>query len=237
MTGPANLRLTSEFALTVSGSAHPVPRSTERVLAYLALAGRPVTRGRLAGTLWSDSAEPTAGKSLRTALWRLHRAGVDIVDGADRLRLDPAVTVDVTDLADLARRLIRQPDLDVPGGSDLDGLDTLIDAVDVLPDWDDHWVVADRERFRLLRLEALESAGAALARRGRLGPALIVALATVQADPLRESARRLLIGLQVARGNVAEAIRCYQEYARMLRVEFRAVPSDEMRRLIQPLVR
>jgi len=87
-----------------------IPHSAERVLTYLALADRPVARTRLACALWGDGSDLSATKSLRTTLWRVRRAGAGFVLAHDdRLRLHPDVTVDVTDLMDLAKRLIHQP--------------------------------------------------------------------------------------------------------------------------------
>ena len=227
----AVLRLTGDFELVVTGRRLAIPHSSERVLAYLALADRPVARARMAGALWVDGSDNAAAKSLRTALWRLHRAGADIVlAAANRLRLRPTVIVDFQELAGLARRLIGQPDADA-----LSHLHRLVECIELLPDWEDEWVIADRERFRLLRLEGLEAAATALMDRKQLGNALIAALAAVHADPLRESARRLVVQVQIAQGNLAEAIRSYVEYQRLLRDEFGVDPSPAMERLLEPL--
>jgi hypothetical protein len=156
---------------------------------------------RLAGALWADGSGDCAARSLRTALWRIRQVGANLVLARDdRLRLYPGVTVDVTDLTNLALRLIHQPD---PGG--LSQLPLLVECGELLPDWEDDGVVADRERYRLLRLEALERAALTLMERRQLGDALIAALAAAQTEPLRESARRLVVQVQVAQGNVAEA--------------------------------
>jgi DNA-binding SARP family transcriptional activator len=164
-------------------------------------------------------------------LWRIRHAGANLVLARDnRLRLYPEVSVDVTDMTGLAKRLIHQPD---PGA--LGRLPLLVECVELLPDWDDEWVVADRERYRLLRLEALERAALALMERHRLGDALIAALAAVQAEPLRESACRLVMQVQIAQGNAAEAIHSYHEYQSLLRQELNLVPSRLMDQLVQPL--
>jgi DNA-binding SARP family transcriptional activator len=227
----AGLSLIGEFELLIRGHQLRIPRSAERVLTYLALARRPVARTRLTGVLWEHGSDQGAAKSLRTTLWRIRRAGANLVLARDdRLRLYPDVTVDVTDLTDLAKRLIHQPD---PGA--LTRLPLLVECVELLPDWDDEWVVADRERYRLLRLEALERAASALMERSHFGDALIAALAAVQAEPLRESARRLVVQVQIAQGNAAEAIRSYREYQALLRQELGLEPSLLMDQLIQPL--
>ncbi|HEY7430145.1 MAG TPA: BTAD domain-containing putative transcriptional regulator [Streptosporangiaceae bacterium] len=227
----ADLTLTGEFELVISGRQLRIPHSAERVLTYLALADRPVARTRLAGVLWGAGSGQSAARSLRTTLWRIRNAGANLVLARDdRLRLCPNVTVDVTDLTDLAKRLIHQPD---PGA--LARLPLLVECVELLPDWEDEWVVADRERYRLLRLEALERAAAALIERNQLGDALIVALAGAQAEPLRESAHRLVVQVQIAQGNAAEAIRSYREYRSLLLRELGLEPSPLMGQLIQPL--
>jgi len=227
----AELTLMGEFELVVRGRLLRIPHCAERVLTYLALADRPVARTRLAGALWEDGSEEGAAKSLRNTLWRIRHAGANLVLAHDgRLQLYPDVTVDITDLTDLAKRLIRQPD---PAA--LERLPLLVECVELLPDWDDEWVVTDRERYRLLRLEALERAVSALMERRHLGDALIAALAAVQAGPLRESARRLVMQVQIAQGNAAEAIRSYREYQTLLRQELGLDPSPLMDQLIHPL--
>ena len=227
----AGLTLMGEFELVISGQSLRIPHCAERVLTYLALADRPVARTRLAGVLWVGGSDQSAAKSLRTTLWRIRRAGVNLVLARDdRLRLYPDVAVDVTDLTDLAKRLIHQPDANA-----LARLPLLAGCVELLPDWDDEWVVADRERYRLLRLEALERAASALIGRRQFGDALIAALAAAQAAPLRESARRLVVQAQIAQGNAADAIYSYREYQSLLRQELGLKPSSLMDQLIQPL--
>jgi DNA-binding SARP family transcriptional activator len=178
-----------------------------------------------------EGSGPGAAKSLRSTLWRIRRAGADLVLARDdRLWLCPDVTVDVADLTVLAKRLIHQPDTEA-----LTRLPLLVECAELLPDWDDGWVVADRERYRLLRLEALERAASALVERSHFGDALVAALAVAQADPLRESARRLVVQVRIAQGNAAEAIRSYREYQALLRREFDLEPSRLMDQLIHPL--
>jgi DNA-binding SARP family transcriptional activator len=230
-TDSANMTLTGEFELTVAGRQLPLPHSVERVLAYLALTDHPVSRATLAGALWFNASERQAANNLRTTLWRLGRAGVQLVSAAaDRLGLSVGVRVDVTDLYSLSQRLICGPSTD-----DLARLPVLVRHAELLPDWEDSWVVADRERFRLLRLEALEHAASALIEQHHLGNALIAALASVQSEPLRESGRRLVVQVHVSEGNVAEALRSYREYRMLLWGELGIEPSPLMEQLIEPL--
>jgi DNA-binding SARP family transcriptional activator len=217
----------------VAGRRLRVPHSVERLLAYLALTERPVSRAKLAGTLWFDAPEQRAANNLRTTLWRLGRACDHIVSAdPDRLVLSPEVKVDATELANLSQRLIHAPD---PAPADLGDLPVLVAHSDLLPGWEDGWVVADRERFRVLRLEALEHASAALIERRCLGEALVAALAAVRSEPLRESCRRLVVKVHITAGNMAEALHSYDNYRELLWHELEVEPSRLMQRLIEPV--
>jgi DNA-binding SARP family transcriptional activator len=227
------LGLTGEFQLVIAGRRLSIPHSVERVLAYLALSDRPVSRPKLAGMLWIDSSDRRAANSLRTALWRLNElAGHVVRPVEDRLALASNVRVDLAELARLTRRLI-----DDPGGDALVDLPLLVDRAELLPDWDEDWLVADRERFRLLRLEALESAAEQLLQRGEFGRALAAALAVAESEPLRESARRIQIRVQLAKGNAAQALQIYENYRALLTDEVGLAPSEAMRALVRQLGR
>jgi hypothetical protein len=56
----------------------------------------------------------------------------------------------------------------------------------------------------------------------------------VAADPLRESAQRLLVRVHLNEGNVAEAFRQYGAYADLLHRELGAAPSRVMTDLLEP---
>ncbi|WP_194825052.1 BTAD domain-containing putative transcriptional regulator [Nocardia sp. XZ_19_231] len=222
------LTLVEEFALEVDSHRLVVPHMAERVLTYLALVGRPVARCRLAGTLWPECSELAASKSLRTALWRLRQVEESLVEtDRDRLRLDPNVAVDFADLVGLAYALV-----DDPRSAELAHVHLLINHAELLPDWDEEWVVADRERYRLVRLTALESAAEALLTIGQLGGARVAAAAVVRAEPLRESARRILMQIHLAQGNSVEAIHEYRRFRDLLRDEIGMDPSPCIERLL-----
>lgn len=226
--GLCRLSLTDEFELVVFGQGVRVPHSVERVVAYLGLASQPVHRFKLAGALWPDAADVMAARSLRTALWRSNRGGRPIVDvREDRVALLPVIGVDVAELFDLARRL-----LDAPTTEALGRLHLLIDNSDLLPGWDDEWVVADRERFRMLRLEALERGAERLIELAEYGRAMEAALAATQSDPLRDSARRLVIRIHLSEGNLASAIQAYNDYRTLLVDDLGVEPSPAMQALI-----
>jgi DNA-binding SARP family transcriptional activator len=222
------LLLTRGFDLSISGQSVTLAHSLERVLAYLALSAQPVERSKLAGILWLDATAPRAASNLRTALWRLHRAATRLVQVLEsRVVLSADVQVDFSDLSELALRLIEAPE-----SQTLARLRDLEEGSELLPDWDDEWLVADRERFRMLRLQALDRSAEALIQRGEHGRALEAAFAAVESDPLRESARRLIVQVHLTQGNLAEAIRTYEEYSAILRDDLGIDPSPEMDALL-----
>jgi len=85
-----------------------------------------------------------------------------------RVRRDARLGADVrVDLRE-AERLARA---EVDGGAERSGAesDTETFVGDLLPDWYDDWVLIERERFRQLRLRALEALCERLPRAGRVG--------------------------------------------------------------------
>jgi DNA-binding SARP family transcriptional activator len=193
------------------------PRA-ERLLAYLSLARRPVRRDQLSGTLWGDCPEDRASGNLRSTLWRLRRvAGRPLVEGSDgHVALAPHVRVDLWE---------------VEGGT-ADGREARLLAGDLLPGWDEPWVDAERERFRQLRLHALEDLCADRRRAHRYADALRLGLVAVGCDPLRETAHREVVEVHLEEGNVGEALRQYDTYRRLLHAELELAPSPAMRRVI-----
>jgi DNA-binding SARP family transcriptional activator len=227
-SGSCRLTLTGEFGLLLDGRRVCLAHSTERVVAYVALARQPVHRSTLAGVLWPDVPQTQASRSLRTALWRLHRTAAQLIDvRGDRIGLTARAQVDLIDALDLARDLLA-----CPSPSDLDQLPVLIDRTELLTGWDDEWIAADRERFRLLRLAALERGARSLIDCGELGRALDAALAAALSDPLRDSARRLIVRIHLSEGNLAAAMREYEDYRRTLADEVGVEPSPEIRSLL-----
>ena len=229
-----SLAVLGPFELTYDGGTIELPPRLERVVAYLALHRGPATRPNVAGTLWGDTPEDRALASLRSALWRLRRAGLPMIDGSgDHLALSPIVAVDLYELTDAAHDLIDGATPSVPNA-----LDRLARADDLLGDWYEDWILVERERFRQLRLQALERHAGQLSAAGEYGRAAESALAAIAAEPLRESAHRALIGIHLAQGNVGEAVRQYEIFRDLIREELDVEPSRAMRELLgTPLIR
>ena len=107
---------------------------------------------------------------------------------------------------------------------------------EVLPDWYDDWVMLARERFRQLRLHALEALCEQLAAVGRFGEALLAGLGAVAIEPLRESAHRRVL-LSTCSDNHVEAIRQYRTYERLLHEELSLRPSAGLVAMLTPALR
>jgi DNA-binding SARP family transcriptional activator len=223
--------LISEFQLLVDNANIAVPHGVQRLVAFLAMAARPVSRSRVAGQLWLDVPEWRALGNLRSALWRLRRIRQPIVRSIDdRLALDSTVEVDLADLTQLTVQLAAQPD-----HSSLARLPQLMAATDVLPGWEDEWIIVERERFRELRLHALERACEALLETRQHSAAIQAALAAVDAEPFRDSAQRLLVRAYLEEGNAAAALRIFYAFRDMMEAELGIEPSDAMAQLVAGL--
>jgi DNA-binding SARP family transcriptional activator len=228
----SHLRLLDCFSLTCDGRQIAVPPSAQRLLAFLALRPYPLRRAHVAGCLWLDSPEERAYASLRSALWRLQQAGADVVEVRDaQLALAPSVRVDYRDAASLSRALLDNRGADLHVVADWATL-----AGELLPDWDEDWVIVEREYHRQLSLQAMEALSERMLAAGTLPQALEVALAVFAREPLRETAHRLMIRVHLADGNSFEAIRQYQLYERLTLTRIGLPPSRQMRELVSGLL-
>ena len=218
------------FDLRFRGEAVSLPMTAQRVLAFLALHDRPMLRLYVAGSLWPETTESRASANLRSALWRLGRPGLGLIDASNaHLALADDVDIDVRSSVALARRLL---DRDLPTAGDAD---PQLLARDILPDWSEEWAVMEREHYRQLRLHALELLCEKLTAMGRYAEAVEAGIAAVAAEPLRESAHRKLIEAHMAEGNVNEALQQYRTFRELLRDELDIEPSDAMEELLQGL--
>lgn len=231
--GPAVLLLGGPYVL-LDGHRCEVPEGSKRLLALTALNAHRVDRQQMAGCLWPAGSDQRAAGNLRSALWRLKRAGINVID-SDKfsLRLRAGTAVDVSVVSDWAARLI--------GGSaaqsDLCSVYWPADAMDLLPGWYDDWVVFERERIRQRFLHALEALSRHLIEIGRCAEAVDAAISAVGVDPLRESASRTLIEAHLAEGNLIEGRRAYERYRDTVRRELDVEPSQQLTDLVRPAFR
>jgi DNA-binding SARP family transcriptional activator len=226
----AQLQLLNTFEVVSDGVAVSLPLGAQRLIAFIALHERPVQRDYVAGMLWLDTPDARAAANLRSMLWRIQKRTPGLIDAHGHgLRLAQEVRVDLRVAERLARR-------ELDGAADEDGTrDPAPFAADLLPDWYDDWVLLERERFRQLRLRALEALCERRLRSGRINEALEAGLLSLAGEPLRESAHRALVRVHLADGNVVEALRQYRLCRRLLHEQLGIEPTEQMRDLVGAL--
>jgi DNA-binding SARP family transcriptional activator len=230
-TNGVRLALLGTFELECEGKQAHLPMSAQRLVAFVALQEHPVLRAYAAGSLWPETSDERAHANLRSALWRLHRCGHRLIDATgDQLRLGSDVRVDLRETEAQARSLLCGN-----GNGDAVEFDPGAFAGDLLPDWYEDWIMLERERFRALRLRALDALCERLILAGRLDDALDAGHAAIAGEPLRESAHRALVRVHLAEGNTGEAVRQYRLFRRLLRDGLGIEPSGRMEELMRSI--
>jgi DNA-binding SARP family transcriptional activator len=206
-----------------------VPEGSKRLLVFVALHRGRIERRYVAGALWPTGDDIRAAGNLRSALWRLNGAGIQVLS-ADKhgLAIRDDVLVDVRMVSSWAARLI--------GGSasrdDLGIMPWGVDALDLLPGWYDDWALVERERIRQRLLHALEALSRELVQLRRCAEAVEAAMIAVSAEPLRESAQRALIAAHLAEGNWVEGRRSFEAYRELLARELGTKPGPELAAMV-----
>jgi DNA-binding SARP family transcriptional activator len=218
------------FTAAVDGDPVPLGADARRTVAYLAVHRGPQRRAALAADLWPGVPAAQSRRPLDEALAEPLAVGLLVgdPDGAahpdSTVALDPAVEVDLDEAMALVRSLTAAAGARaVP--ADLVAATALLRA-DLLPGERAAWLAVERERFRQIRLNALEELSAVLSEAGRHAEAVELAQELVHTAPSRESARRALIEAHLAQGEIAEAVAQYDEYQELLRSSVGAPGAD-----------
>jgi len=229
-SGRLRVSLQRHFEVVLDGVRIQVPHSGQRLVAFLAINEGPLPRDVVAAELWSEATGDRASAALRTALWRLGPAVARslVVASGGRLALGPDVDVDFRATAERAQAIIHGR----AGPAARHDVAALRAAGDLLPDWYDDWVILERERFRQLRIDALETLCSTLSADDHYAGAIEAGLAAVAAEPLREQSHRVLIAAHLAAGNPGEALRQYRILRELLARELGVAPSAATERLL-----
>jgi DNA-binding SARP family transcriptional activator len=212
------LQLLDDFQVSCGEQLVDLPQAAKRLVAFVALQDKRLQREYAAGMLWLDATHERAAGNLRSTLWRIQKrvGGLLDVDGRS-ICLQPGVAVDLRDAERLAR------------GEHANGTDYRVFAGELLPGWyDDDWILLERERYRQLRLRALDALCVQQLEAGRLDEALEAGLLALSVEPLRESAHRALVRIHLAAGNAVEALRQYDLCCRLLRDQLGVEPTQQM---------
>lgn len=199
-------------------------------------------RHHLAGLFWSDLDDRQARRSLNTALWRLNQVLAETgrrdhpylrVDAetigfntASDFRLDVAefeslcmLAREVGDQSDEQQATLYRRAVQLYGG-------------DLLVDCYEDWCAFERERLAQLHHSALSHLVSYHSARGEYEDAIDYALQTLALDVLREEAQRDLIGLYLASGQPAAALRQYRTCEDLLHRELAVDPLPETQALL-----
>lgn len=226
-----HLSLLGAFELSEGAIPIALPGQAQRLLAFLAIGDRVMTRSAVAGTLWPEATDEHAHASLRTLLSRFDETArsmmsVTLLD----LTLKKTVSLDLRDSQALAHRLLIVG-VD-PTESDLSAATLQALSVELLPDWYDEWLSIDAAQWHRLRINALEALVDMLLEAGRPAMAEEAAELIVAAEPLSEGGYSALIRTHLARGERAKANETYDRYRDLIRNEMDVEPSAELARLL-----
>jgi DNA-binding SARP family transcriptional activator len=220
------LHLLGGFQVARGDTVIEVAHSSQRLLGFLALQDRALPRSFVAANLWPDTTDCKAAANLRTALWRLRQPNVDLIAvRGDRLSLRQDVWCDVRALRDASRR--HRVDGSLPH-------DELLTEArgELLPGCWDSWIAFERERLRQEVAYLCEEACTAHVVAGDYHRALLLALAAVENDPLRESANLAVIRVHLVAGNRTAAIRHARGYAALLADDLGIEPPEAVDELL-----
>lgn len=207
----------------------------QALLTYLLLHRHaPQARRHLAFLLWPDSSEAQALTNLRKALTHLRQMSpsLDRAIYADYLVIQWRPSVPFTlDIAEFEAQL-NQATAAEQAGHTQEALTHWSSAValysgPLTPSCYDDWIIAERERFHQLALDALERLVAGYEGQHAFATAIPYAQQLLRLDPLQESMYLQLMRLQALQGDRAGALRTYHTCATLLARELGVEPASE----------
>jgi DNA-binding SARP family transcriptional activator len=205
-------------------------------------AGRPISRDELIEAIWHADAPCDPDATFATLLTRLRGAvGRDVIRGRSELVLDlaPDAWVDwhvAHASVGVAERLLAAGDARGALARASEGLE--IARRPLLPGLLTPWLEDRRRELVDLTAALLETAGrAALRLRGEhLPQAERYGRELIDREPYRESGYALLMEIHESRGNVAEALRVFDDLRTLLREELGLTPAPALSALADRLL-
>ncbi len=219
-------------------------RQGRALTAYLTLnRDRSVSRDELLNVLWPERPPASPEAALSSVLAKVRRAlepATIVGRHALTLQLPDGAQIDVETLGaqiERAERALADADHTTALASAQAALAVL--AQPLLPDLDGEWIEPWRQRFGDLTPRTLDTAARAGIALGasRLPSAERAAASLVKLEPYREGGYALLMRAQAGQGNVAEALRTFEQLRSFLRDELGASPSAPLIALHESLLR
>lgn len=220
------LTLLGRWQLNHLNSAIKVTPRQQTLIAAMAL-HRDRSRSFLSHLLWGDSSEAQAMGNLRRMVWQLRRRlpGL-ILDHDGELGLTDDVHVDVEQLHRSVDRISASTH-----EHELRMTLSLFKHAVLLPSWNDDWVVDQQEKMSRMRIKVFELLAHQFISRNAPGAALDAAQAAVSADPMRETAHRLLAESHIKRGDPETAAQVFRRFRSLCLNEIGTEPSQRFARL------
>jgi DNA-binding SARP family transcriptional activator len=246
MTMQTRVTLCGTLAAEIAGRpVHPaLPGRKGRLLFARLTIGRdaPVGRDELIDAIWSEKPPVDPDAAFSTLLTRTRCAvGRDVIQGRGELRL--VLGDDAWIDWEIARASASSAEARLDAGDQRGALDAATAGLQIvrrplLPDMTTRWIEDCRRELVELHAALLEAAAKASLRMGgeHLAAAERHARELIGREPYRESAYALLMETHTARGNVAEALRVYDELRRLLRDELGLTPAHALTSLATRLL-
>jgi DNA-binding SARP family transcriptional activator len=213
-------------------------RQLRRLFVFLVLNRmRPVTRDELAEAVWGDAPPPALDSALNALVSKARKAlGDGMLEGRSELRLalPSSAWVDYETAIDAAHRAESAVAAgDCFSGYTYGNTGAYIAARGLLPGEEGGWIEEARRTLQEVYLRARESFGRSCFAIGgaELPGAERAARDVIKAAPFRESGHALLMEALSRNGNVAEALRAYEDLRALLREELGIDPSPPLRAL------
>jgi DNA-binding SARP family transcriptional activator len=223
--------------------ARPQPSLTwgcQRLLAYLLLnTGKMCRREELMDVFWRDSAPKSARRCLNSALWRLRRelepsgiTGAELVVSTDAGEIgfnwDCEFWLDVQRFEERLVPILRKAAAEATVDEAAQAEQSLaLYRGELLEGIYDDWALVERERLRILHLNALSYLMEYYAHKGAYARGMEYARAILKIDPLREDTHRSLMQFHVLLGQRALAVEQYRVCAEILERELGVPPMEE----------
>ena len=212
---------------------------TSRDLFLLFLANpKGLTKGEVGVIFWPDSSPGELKLRFKNAIYRMrHAIGSDVVLFQDNKYLfnqGVDYDYDVQNFINAIKKAREEK-------RDPEKIDALSRAVSLykgnyLPEMDDDWVVADREKYQIMYLQAAEQLTPLLMKYGEFGKTMEVAQKGLDHNPYHEPLHRIIMQAYYARGDRVSITQQFEKCREQLKSEIGVEPSEQTIQLYEQLM-
>ena len=239
------ITLLSDVQLALDGAPVDgfVSAKAQALFCYLVASGRSHHRDALVGLFWAEVPEEKAKRSLRVALSNLRKLLPDALEiTRTTVSFNRAIPYwfDVEAFESLVKPALANASDDSPESMDALRRGTALYRNDFMADVRikdapgfDEWMVVERERLRLLMIQAVQRLIRNAINDGRLDDAIHWLRRLLLLEPLQETAQRELMLALAHRGDLTEALAQYERYRRVLAADLGVDPMPETEALRQ----